>query len=245
MKTLCIMLMILISLGAAAETVYLTDNRSSYDLGVYDVNILADDIHLEHASIITNIATLLAVAGVQECGLWIFDSLNSPPLLHVPFTNVTSLTDADLRPYSFSMNLPVPKDIFVGFSAQGDGWNANNSDVIKGATNVMIGISSNSRTYYFGSVAGGQLTTEYPVDNPAFFTIQIKEAPLRISAIDTVNEGIELSVTNLYPGTTNRLEHSTDGGRWESVTNFIAGPPGASWIDTNANGHTLYRLRRE
>ncbi|HNR94731.1 MAG TPA: hypothetical protein PKM67_10255 [Kiritimatiellia bacterium] len=245
MNILLALLLILIPLGAAAETVYLTDNSSSFDLGVFDVNILADDIHLEHASIITNISTLMAIAGVQECGLWVFDSLNAAPLLYHSFTNITSLTDADMRLYSFSMNLPVPKDFFVGFSAQGDGWNANNSDIIKGATNVLLGVSSNSRTYYYGAVAGGQLTTEYPVANPAFFTIQIKEAPLRISAIHPGNEGIELSVTNFYPDSTNRLERSTDGGNWESVTNFIAGPTGAGWIDTNAAGHTLYRLRRE
>lgn len=245
MKTLLITLLVLASLKADAETVYLTDDQGSADLGVLDENILADDIHLEHAAIVTNILIPLAIAGTQSCGLWIFESLNAPPVHYQAFTNIASSSRFDPQVHAFSLQVPVPKDFFIGISAQGSGWDANGIDAIRCGSNIITGIASNSEFYYFGPVAGGELTTEYPTaGGPGYFTVQVKEAPLMITGLRIDDAGVTVTGTNCFPGTSHRLERST-GGEWNEVASFIAEDIGANCLDTNESFQALYRLQRE
>ena len=245
MKTLSILLLFLVSLKAAAETVYLTDDLGSADLGVRDENILADDIHLEHDAIITNILVPLAIEGTQSCGLWIFDSLNAPPVHYQAFTNIASSSRFNPQVHAFSLHVPVPKDFFIGISAQGGGWDANGTDAIRCGSDIITGIASNSEYYYFGPVAGGELTTEYPTaGGPGYFTVQVKEAPLMISGLHIDDAGVTVTGTNCFPGASHRLERST-GGEWNEITSFVAENIGADCLDTNDPGQALYRLQRE
>ncbi len=245
MKTLSILLLVLLPLGAAAGTVYLTDDQGTADLGVRDENILADDIHLEHAAIVTNILIPLAIAGTQSCGLWIFDSLNAPPFHYQAFTNIASSSRFAPQVQVFSLHVPVPKDFFIGISAQGGGWDANGVDAIRCGSDIITGIASNSALYYYGPVAGGQLTTEYPTaGGPGYFTVQVKEAPLMITGLHIGDSGVTVTGTNCFPGATHRLERST-GGVWTEVTSFIAADFGADSLDTNESFQALYRLQRE
>ncbi|MGD9872906.1 MAG: hypothetical protein AB7T27_01425 [Kiritimatiellia bacterium] len=244
MKTFSILIMFMFPFCLPAETVYLTSDSAYDGIGGFDVNIMADDIHLNHSAIITNITLPLAIAGTQICGLWIFESLNSPALHYWPFVNSTSSNDQDMKIYSFGIHAVVPKDFYIGFSAQGGGWNTTSSDYVRCGSSVLTGVASNNGVFYYGSVSGGQLTAEYAPGYPAFFTIQVKEAPLHISALQPAGGGIEISATNFYPGTTNHVERNINGS-WIAVTNFVAGSSGANWIDTQSNGHALFRLRRE
>lgn len=244
MKTLSALLIIMLPLGLQAETVYLTGDSVTDSIGAMDANIMADDVHIAHSAIITNITMLMAIASGQNCGLWIFDSLNSPALYFWPFTNTSSASSGDMKVYSFRVNATVPKDFYVGFSAEGDGWGTYSSDYVRCGYNVITGVASNSGKYYYGPVSGGQLVSEYTPGYSTFFTIQIKEAPLRISALQAIDGGIRISVTNFLPTTTNHLELN-DGAAWVPVTRFIAGASGTNWTGAATNRHALYRLRRE
>jgi len=245
MKTLLITLLVLVTLKAEAETVYLTDDQGSADLGVRDENILADDIHLEHASIVTNLLIPLAISGTQSCGLWIFESLNSPPVHYQAFTNIASSSRFNPQVHAFSLHVPVPKDFFIGISAQGGGWDANGIDAIRCGSDIITGIASNSALYYFGSVSGGQLTSEFSnSEAPGYFTVQVKEAPLMITGLHIDNAGVTVTGTNCFPGASHRFERSTDG-EWSEVTSFIAEDFGADCLDTNGPVQALYRLQRE
>ena len=112
------------ALPVRADVIYEVPEATNKVAGAWDVNILADDVHFSAPSVIRQVRLRLAIAGTQTCRLWIFTMLNSPPIYTAVFTNVPASSEYNVSTYDFDMQLQVPRDIYVGFSAQGGGWNA-------------------------------------------------------------------------------------------------------------------------
>jgi hypothetical protein len=228
------------------EVIYDISENSSNVVGAYDVNILADDVHFETASIISKIRIRLAIAGVQACKLWIFDATNSPPLHMVPFTNVPADTPFAVSTYDFDMQLQVPKDIYVGFSAQGDGGTNNLSDYWSRGTGVHAGVPGTAGQYYYGPVTGAQLTAVYNSGDSSFGCLQILSEPVRITGMTSATGQVNLAVASLPVFASNAVESSeTVGGtNWQERGPLPLGQATATWSESNnALNSTYYRIK--
>lgn len=232
-----------------AGYIYDVDESSGQAIGAYDINILADDAHLPRPAVITRVDILLSVKGQQDCRLWIFGSLQQDALCAIAFTNRAAANQNDFSYYSVSLSQEVPKDFYVGFSAQGDGWGANLSDSTLGGTNVLSGVASNRNVFYYGPVAGGQLTKSYaPATDAGYFTMSISGRLLvpAVGGVSAVGDGVQLLVTNLCSWETNVVQRSgsLDSNRWDSVASFVCAGGTTNWAGTipaGTNG-AFYRV---
>lgn len=217
-------------------------------IGAWDANILADDVHFGVPSIISEIRIPLAIAGEQECTLWIFDALNSPPIHTVSFTNVPSSSPSnDFHEYVFEMDLQVPRSIYVGFSAQGGGWGENDTDYWECGTGVTTGVPGDAGLFYFGSVAGGELTSGFSTPNASLrAALTIRATPVRIQHIDVETNQVALAIQDLPIHATNILERadSPSAEVWEEVDLLPLGEPSATWSGPVSNewGRHFFRV---
>lgn len=226
--------------------IYEASENPSNVVGAFDVNILADDVHFETASILSKIRVRLAIAGAQTCKLWIFDATNSLPLQVVPFTNVPAGTTYDVSTYDFDLQLQVPKDIYVGFSAQGDGWAATLSDYWSRGTHVYAGVPGSAGQYFYGPVAGEKLTASYNSGDSSYGTLQIVSEPARITGVAVASGQVNLAVAALPIHATNAVERSDVVGdtNWQEQGTLPLGLAATTWSGSNgAPTSAFYRIR--
>ena len=211
--------------------IYEASENPSNVVGAFDVNILADDVHFETASIIRKIRIRLAIASNQTCKLWIFDATDSLPLHVVPFTNVPAATPFDVSTYDFDMQLQVPKDIYVGFSAQGAGWTNTLSDYWSRGTHVYSGVPGSAGQYFYGPVAGEKLTASYNSGDGSYGCLQIFSEPARITGMAVASGQVDLAVGFLPIHATNAVESraAPDGDDWTDRGPLESGAENAVW----------------
>lgn len=237
---------------AQGETVYETEGFSGYAIGAFDENIMADDVHIDAAATVTNIQLALAISGEQNCRVWLFDDVKSEALWSQPFTNVSAAHKADVTVYSFDLYVRVPRDFYVGFSAQGDGFNEFNTDWAQTATDVVVGTASNYNIFFYGAVAGGQLTTPFaPPENCGYLDIRVQAGPAApvITSVACSNDTARLTIENLLPGKTNEVQRSAGApfNDWTRAGRFVAGAMQTNWSGalTGEWDRTFYRVVEE
>ncbi len=215
-------------------------------VGAWDVNILADDVHFPSASILRDIRMPLAIAGVQTCTLWIFDALSQAPIYTVSFSNRPAVTNTDSSVYVFPMQLQVPKDIYVGFSAQGGGWGVNASDYWGRGFVVEQGVAGTGGTYYYGPVSGGQLTTLYSIGDGSFGCLEISAYPVQVEQVEAASGQVTLDVTSLPVYGSNIVERcdSADGTNWVERGVLPMGASTSLWSESESGDlSAFYRIR--
>ena len=231
--------------AARAAVVYQVQEMPGEVVGAWDVNILADDVHFAAPTILSQVRIRLAIAGAQECKLWLFDGLNRPPLHVATFTNVPAASPYDVSTYDFDMDVQVPRDLYVGFSAQGDGWTNTWSDYWSRGTNRVVGAAGTPGQYYYGPVSGGQLTTAYAAGDVSFGCLQIHAVPARIDAVAVATGQVQLAVTALPIRGTNAVEtaaaaSSTD---WIELETLPAGVSNHVWTTNAAAAAAFFRIK--
>ena len=230
----------------ARAAIYEVPEDLSDLVGARDVNILADDVHFETASIISKIRIRLAIAGVQTCKLWVFDALGSPPIHAVTFTNVPASTNTDVRTYDFDMHVQVPKDIYVGFSAQGDGWTANAVDYWSMGSVIVHGAAGTAGQYYYGPVTGEQITTTFNSGDSSYGCLQILAEPVRIAGVNVLTGHVDLAVSSLpiYAANTVERVEALGDTNWVEIETLPLGVESVDWSATDpAATGAFYRIK--
>lgn len=230
---------------ARGAAIYEVPEVANEVVGAWDVNILADDVHFAHASVLRQVRIRLAIAGVQACKLWIFDGLNREALHTVVFTNQPATGTFHMSTYDFDMQLQVPKDIYVGFSAQGGGWGGAASDYWSWGSVVTQGVAGTVGEYYYGPVSGGQLTTVFPTGNGAMGCLQILSEPVRIESVAWETGQVRLAIGMLPIHATNAVARgaAVDGALWEEEEILPLGVSNHVWSATNASAaRAFYRI---
>ena len=230
----------------ARASIYEVPETPGEVVGAWDVNILADDVHFETAAIVNMIRMRLAIKGNQACMLWVFDALNRPPIYTVAFTNVPAAGPFDVSTYDFSMHRQVPRDVYVGFSAQGDGWTNTLSDYWSWGSVVTQGIAGTAGQYHYGTVAGGQLTTSYNAGNGSYGCMQILAEPARIDGVEMATGHVHLAISELPIYATNAVERVESAGEtnWAEVETLPLGASNHVWVATNGPATSaFYRVR--
>lgn len=232
---------------SSGATIYEVQENPNKVVGAFDVNILADDVHFETASIISKIRMRLAIKGVQTCKLWLFDAMDRDPIYTVSFTNVPATNEFNVSTYDFDMQVQVPKDIYVGFSAQGDGWTNTLSDYWSLGTVINWGGVGTVGQYYYGSVAGEKLTSVFtPVGNNPFGCLQILSEPVRINSVVVETGQVHLAVGALPVYATNAVERSETaaGTNWQDRGTLPLGVESTTWSENNnAPTSSFYRIK--
>ncbi len=229
---------------AKAQVIYQVPENGDKIVGARDENIMADDIHFGTASIIRLVRIRLAIRGTQTCKLWLFDALNSPPLHAAAFTNVPAANERDMSTYDMPMLVQVPQDVYVGFSAQGDGW-TNKADFWSQGATVDVGVADNPGIHYYGPVTGEQLTASFNIGSPTYGCLQIFYEPVRFDGIEVATGQLGLAISSLPLHATNRLEQidSLGGTNWAEVETLPLGVSNCAWTATNgAATRAFYRV---
>ena len=229
-----------------AAAIYEVPEKAGVVVGAWDANILADDVHFKTASVICQIRMRLAIRNSQTCTLWIFDGLNRAPLRTVSFTNSPATNQFDVSTVDFDLNLQVPKDIYVGFSAQGDGWGDNDSDYWSWGITATQGVAGTAAEFYYGPVAGGQITTAYNAGGGALGCLQILSAPVRIETAGAATGHVNLAIASLPIHATNSVERSAtaDGTLWQDRGMLPPGAASAIWSESNSfSTSAFYRIK--
>ena len=230
--------------AARAAVVYQVQEMPGEVVGAWDVNILADDVHFAAPTILSQVRIRLAIAGAQECKLWLFDGLNRPPLHVATFTNVPAASPYDVSTYDFDMDVQVPRDLYVGFSAQGGGWTNTLSDYWSRGTNLVVGVAGTPGQYYYGPVSGGQLTTAYAADGVSFGCLQIHAVPARIDEVTVAADQVQLAISALPIHGSNVLESAPDaGGAWTEQEPLPAGAASHVWTTNAAAAAAFFRIK--
>ena len=230
----------------AEAVIYQVPGEKGEVVGAWDVNLLADDVHFASASILREIRMPLAIAGVQTCRLWIFDALNAEAIYTAAFTNILATNQYDVHTHVFPMQLQVPKDIYVGFSAQGGGWGANAADYWNHGKTKEQGGAGTAGEYYYGPVAGGRLTTVYQVVGAFYGGLEVVAEPVQITRMEVEGNQVDLDLAMLPVLAMNILERSDLQGGWEGVEILPLGASNYAWSATNATAGTgFYRVRSE
>ena len=187
----------------------------------------------------------LAIAGTQTCRLWIFTMLNSPPIYTAVFTNVPASSEYNVSTYDFDMQLQGPRDIYVGFSAQGGGWGGTASDYWSWGIVANRGVAGTVGEYYYGPVSGGQLTTVFPTGNGALGCLQVLSEPVRIESVALATGQVQLAIGMLPIHATNTVMRGAaiDGASWEEEEILPLGVSNHVWSATNAGApRAFYRI---
>ena len=230
--------------SARAVIYEVPENKTNF-VGARDVNILADDVHFKTASIISKVRMRLAIKGVQACTIWLFDAMNSLPIHTVSFTNVPAFNEFDVSTYDFDMHVQVPKDIYVGFSAQGDGW-TNNADFWSLGTVVNQGVAGTAGQYYYGPVTGEQLNAIYNIGDSSFGCLQILSEPVQVTNLVVATGQVHPAIAALPIYATNAVERiETIGGtNWQDRGTLSLSVESTTWSESNsAPTSAFYRIK--
>lgn len=231
--------------AAGEQVIYQVPENGDKIVGARDENIMADDVHFGTASIVNLVRIRLAIRGTQTCKLWLFEALNSPPLHVAEFTNVPAANERDMSTYDVPMSVQVPKDVFVGFSAQGDGW-TNKADFWSQGDVVHIGVAGTPGIHYYGPVTGEQLTAGFNIGSPTYGCLQILSEPVRFDGIEVATDHVGLAISSLPVHATNCLEQidSLGGTNWAEVETLPRGVSNCAWTATNfAPAGAFYRVK--
>lgn len=232
--------------AVSGAVIYEVPEDSGEVVGAWDVNILADDVHFETTSIIHMVRMRLAIAGVQTCQLWLFTTLNSPPIYVATFTNRPATNQFDVSTYDFPMQVLVPRDIYIGFSAQAGGWSVNGVDYWSRGTTVSQGVAGTPGQYYYGPVSGERLTASYSPADGSFGCMQILSEPVHLDAIAVDDEEVQLAISSMPIHAANIVEMSgaPGGTNWVELATL---PPGLSnhvWSATTpGTNRAFYRVK--
>lgn len=241
--------LLVICVSSNAVTVYETVAPTDLMGGGWDVNIFADDVHFHHGGIITNVVMNLAIKGDQQCRLWIFDGLTRAPIYSTSFTNRPTEWGRFVE-YNFPLHLDVPKDIYIGFSAQGDGWTVGETDLIDfsdNATNVASGIAKTPGVYWWGSLAGGILDQSGNFGSDDYFRLRVDMLQPVINDFIVTNNTAALQLTNLSANATYLVERSQNlnSNIWETAGEFTSYSGTESWSEelSNSWSNMSYRIQ--
>lgn len=232
--------------AVSGASIYEVPEDKAQMLGAWDVNIFADDVHFKTAAILRQVRLRLAIAGEQTCRLWIFDALDRDPLYEQTFTNVAATNPFGVATYDFDLHLQVPKDVYVGFSAQGDGWTNTLSDYWSRGLVVTQGVAGTAGQYYYGTVAGGRLTASYSSGDGSYGCMQILAEPAQIDGVEFAAGQVALAISELPIHASNAVERVEAAGdtNWVEVGLL---PPGASnhvWSSAGAGvTGSFYRVK--
>jgi hypothetical protein len=241
-----LVLLLLPARSAPAAPIYEVAEEPLKVVGAWDVNILADDVHFETPAVIRQVRMRLAIKGSQACQLWIFAALDSPPIYTAAFTNVPATNGYNVATYDFDMQLQVPRDIYVGFSAQGDGWTANASDYWTRGFSVNRGVAGTPGVYYYGLVTGGQLTASYSAGDSLHGCLQILSEPVQIGAMEVASGQVSLAISALPIYATNVVERIESAGNtnWIEAETLPLGASNHVWTSTNSSAtRFFYRVK--
>ena len=242
---LSVLLLLLCDRVSPGAVIYGVQENPGNAVGAWDVNIMADDVHFEKASVISQISLRLSIKGNQTCKLWIFTATNSLPIHTVSFTNVPSIDPVGVTTYDFNMQLLVPKDIYVGFSAQGDGW-TNNADFWSVGAGVDLGVAGTAGLFYYGPVAGEKLTTVFSATAGSFGCLQVISEPAQITSVAVKTGHVHLAIASLSPAITSIVERcdSASGTNWQEVATLPLGAASQTWsASNNAAVAAFYRIK--
>lgn len=234
-------------LQAYAGSIYEVPENPNQVVGAWDVNILADDVHFKAPAIIRKIRMRLAIAGLQTCKIWVFAATNSAPIHTASFTNVPATNEFDVSTYDFDMELLVPKDIYVGFSAQGNGWGGTtNIDYWSRGTLVHEGVTGTAGQYYYGPVAGEKLTAIFNPADGSFGCLQILSEPVRIDTVSVKTGHVHLAISSLPLQITSRVERCeiAGGTNWQEAATLPLGASNQVWSASNSAATSFfYRVK--
>ena len=216
--------------ATTAATIYEVPENVDKFVGARDENIMADDVHFETASIVKRVRIRLAIRGSQTCKIWLFDALSSPPLHVAEFTNVPAPGATNVATYDVPMHVQVPKDVYVGFSAQGDGW-TNGADYWSLGDAVNAGVAGTPGGYYYGTVVGEQLTNTFNIVYATYGCMQIQSEPVRIDAAGVATGFVNLAISELPIHATNAVERIASLGatNWTEVEELPQGASNHIW----------------
>lgn len=235
------------AVAAMGVTVYETGPTNGLKSGAWDMNILADDVHLRCGGIITNVMMLLSIKSTQTCSFWIFDGFGEDAIYSVPFTNTRSSWSGDFHEYNFPMHLSVPPDIYVGFSATNGGWGDLNTDNSANAMVVSNGIAANPGVYWWGRISDGRLNQGANFGSGDYFKLRIDMLQPEISGLSVSNGLSFLAITNLSEHATYLVERSHDmlSNAWDEAGEFTTNASCALWSEELSNDwhNVLYRVR--
>ena len=228
--------------AASGAVIYEVPENTGNFVGARDVNIMADDVHFATASIVKLVRIRLAIRGTQTCKLWLFDALNSPPIHVAEFPNVPATNGTNVSTYDVPMHVQVPKDVYVGFSAQGDGW-TNGADFWSQGNAVTTGVAGTSGEFYYGPVIGEQLTTTFNGTAP-YGCLQILSEPVRIEAASAETGQVQLAIAELPIHGTNVVESAAAGvTAWVERATLPAGAASHVWKTNAAAPAAFYRVK--
>ncbi|MGD9611511.1 MAG: hypothetical protein AB7V22_01260 [Kiritimatiellia bacterium] len=230
--------------AASGATIYEVPENDVQFVGARDVNIMADDVHFGTASIVKLVRIRLAIRGSQTCKLWLFDALDEPPIHVAEFMNVPATNATHVSTYDVPMHVQVPRDVFVGFSAQGDGW-TNGADFWSQGGAVSAGGAGTPGDFYYGPVTGEQLTATFNVGAATYGCLQIQSEPVRIEGATAETGQVRLAIAELPIHGTNVVEGAAAAAQpaWTELETL---PPGASnhaWTADVAETAAFYRVR--
>ena len=231
--------------AASGAVVYEVPENTGNFVGARDVNIMADDVHFGTASIVKLVRIRLAIRGTQTCKLWLFAALSEPPIHVAEFTNVPATNGTNVATYDVPMHVQVPKDVYVGFSAQGDGW-TNGADYWSQGTAVFAGGAGTSGDFYYGPVTGEQLTATFNVGAATYGCLQILSEPVRIEGASAETGQVRLAIAELPIHGTNVVERAgaLAPPDWTELETLPAGASSHVWTATNpAAPAAFYRIQ--
>lgn len=229
--------------AASGAVIYEVPENTGNFVGARDVNIMADDVHFATASIVKLVRIRLAIRGTQTCKLWLFDALNSPPIHVAEFPNVPATNGTNVSTYDVPMHVQVPKDVYVGFSAQGDGW-TNGADFWSQGDVVYAGVAGTLGDHYYGPVTGGQLVATFNVGAATFGCLQILSEPVRIESVAAETGQVRLALAELPVYATNAVETASPAAAtaWTELETLPAGVSNHVWTTNAADAAAFYRV---
>lgn len=193
---------------AEARTVYeVPVDPTANVLGVQDANIVVCRVEFDGPTILSRIEIPLAIRGEQTCTLWLFHQLNQPAVAQIPFTNVSAGGTFDFTTYTFELDLQVPRVLYVGVSAQGDGWGANLADYWECGTVAVAGTPDTLGTFYWGPVVGGQVSQSF-FAGPLYGALRIEAKPVTFSTLEPAGGDWQIQIDHLPLYGTNWLEQT-------------------------------------
>ncbi|QBG46426.1 hypothetical protein EGM51_03070 [Verrucomicrobia bacterium S94] len=240
------------ALTAGSIPVYeTTDSEAEYG-GAWDINIFADDVHFHHGGIITNVTLFLSIKGTnQNCRLWIFDNVVSDAIYTTTFSNTPSSSPTDFRAYHFPMRLSVPKDIYIGFSAEGDGWDEQLLDSAELAPTITRGTASGAGFYWWGPVENSQLNQGGNFNSGDYFKLRVDMLQPEITSFTATNHIAALEGTNISEFATYLIEKTSSlaSNNWTVIEEITGSSELIQWSETMTeeieNRHYRIRIKHE
>ena len=239
-------LLALLPSAYAQAQLYGISGASGFDLGAFDTNVMADDVQLRAPARLSRIELPLCIASNQNCTLWIFTELNATPLLSIPFVNTPSSYRGQFVTHEFLLKSDVPREFYIGFSAQGEGWTDDNSDFVATGPALTAGVAGTFNEFYYGAVSGGQLTSSFtPADELGHMIVRLYGTYRQpeLNAMVRTNGVLALEVSNLVEDELYSVEQtfSDQLSSWSGVTNFSASTADRMWIqDLPLNTNTAF-----